>query len=215
MLHLRKLDQTKCLKLQRLVEHSDLFKNEGIEINNSWFEAASRCIQSEEVEDNQNLVNDAPEPHNLLEFKDANQPSDDWTEDDNFHDRPKGNTDTVLQAMDFREYNQILSLAPGENQTPLGLFQDVYSEYLAVPTIYCGHARPDNSLRSIPVHYSNICKWELRNVDMAAMPNIFYKLKRLQIKQIRDKVTLAVRKCKTKGKKLFLKCNLLTLSTIW
>lgn len=29
----------------------------------------------------------------------------------------------------------------------------------------------------------------------------FYKLKRLQIKQIRDKVTLALRKCKTKGKK--------------
>lgn len=34
-----------------------------------------------------------------------------------------------------------------------------------------------------------------------SIPNIFYKLKRLQIKQIRDKVTLAVRKCKTKGKK--------------
>lgn len=55
--------------------------------------------------------------------------------------------------MDFREYNQILSLAPGENQTPLGLFQVVYSEYLAFPTIYCGQARPNNSLRSIPVHY--------------------------------------------------------------
>lgn len=161
-----------------------------------------------------NLVDDAPEPQNLLESKDANQTFDDWTEDDNFHDRPTGNTGTVLQAMDFREYNQILSWAPGENQTPLGLFQDVYSEYLAFPTIYCGQARPDNSLRSIPVHYSNICEWELRNVDRRAamsIPNIFYKLKRLQIKQIRDKVTLAVRKCRTKGKKwLFLKCYLLT-----
>lgn len=78
-----------------LVEHSDLFKNEGIEINNSWFKDASRCIQSEEVEDNQNLVNDAPETQNLLQSKDANQSSDDWTEEDNFHDRPTGNTDTV------------------------------------------------------------------------------------------------------------------------
>lgn len=141
----------------------------------------------------------------MLESKDANQSSDDWTEDDNFHDRPTGNTDTVLQAMDFREYNQILSLSPGENQTPLGLFQDVYSEYLAFPTIYCGQARPGNSLGSIPVRYSNICKWELRNVDRRAamsIPTIFYKLKRLQIKHIRDKVTLAVRKCKTKGKKM-------------
>lgn len=189
-----------------LVEHSDLFKNEGIEINDSWLEAASRYIQSEEVEDHQNLVNDAPDgkSQNLLESKDANQSSDDWTEDDNFHDRPTRNTDIVLQAMDFREYNQILSLAPGENQTPLGLFQNVYSEYLAFPSIYCGQARSDNSLRSIPVHYSNICKWELRNVARRAamfIPNIFYKLKRLQFKQIRDNVTLAVRKCKTKGKK--------------
>lgn len=41
------------------------------------------------------LVNDAPEPQNLLESKDANQSSDDWTEDNNFHDRPTCNTDTV------------------------------------------------------------------------------------------------------------------------
>lgn len=27
-----------------LVEYSDLFKNEGIEINNFWFEDVSRCI---------------------------------------------------------------------------------------------------------------------------------------------------------------------------
>lgn len=64
--------------------------------------------------------------------------SDEWTEDDNFHDRPTGNTDTVQHAKDFREYNEILSLAPGENQTPLGLFQDCNSELLAFPTIYCG-----------------------------------------------------------------------------
>lgn len=88
----------------------------------------------------------------------VNHSSDDWNEDD-FHERPTGNTDTVLQAVDFREYNQILSLAPGENQMPLGLFQDVHSEYLAFPTLYCGQARPDNSERSIPVHYSTICKW--------------------------------------------------------
>lgn len=32
--------------------------------------------------------------------------SDERTKDDNFHDRSSGNT--VLHAMDFREYNQIL-----------------------------------------------------------------------------------------------------------
>lgn len=45
------------------------------------------------------------------------------------------NTDTVLHAMDLRVYNQILSLDPGENQKPHGLFQDYNSEFLASPTI--------------------------------------------------------------------------------
>lgn len=57
------------------------------------------------------------------------------------------------------------------------------------------------------MHYSTICKWELRNVDRREaqnVTNIFYKLKRVQIKQITDKVTLAMRKCKlhVKGKKV-------------
>jgi hypothetical protein len=114
----------------------------------------------------------------------------------NFHERLTGNTDTVLQSADVREFNQMLSLAPGEEHTPLCLFQDINSEYLAFPTICCGKTRPD--------HYSAISKWELRNVDRRVatnIPNIFSKITRLQIKQIKDKVMLADRKCKTKGKK--------------
>lgn len=79
--------------------------------------------------------------------------------------------------MDFRVYNQILSLAPGENQTPLGLFQDYNSE-LWLPTIYCGQVRSDILNRSIPVHcLSTICKWELRHVDRRTamcMTNIYF-----------------------------------------
>lgn len=33
------------------------------------------------------------------------------------------------------------------------------------------------------------------------VPNIFYKLKKLQIKQIQDSACISLRKCKTKGKK--------------
>ena len=50
-----------------------------------------------------------------------------------------------------------------------------------------------------------MCKWELRNIDRhvaLSIPNLFFKLKKLQIKQIQDKVNLAIRKCKTKGKKI-------------
>ena len=57
----------------------------------------------------------------------------------------------------------------------------------------------------MPVHYSDIVKWELRSADRRAaqsVPNIFFKLKKIQLKQISDKVHLAIRRCKTKGKKI-------------
>ena len=55
------------------------------------------------------------------------------------------------------------------------------------------------------MHYSDIVKWELRSVDRKAaqsVPNIFFKHKKLQIKQISDKVNLAVRRCKRRGKEI-------------
>lgn len=87
----------------------------------------------------------------------------------------------------------------------MGLFQDIFSEILAFPTIYCGTSRQDNTYRTVPLHYSTICKWELRNVDRRFamnLPNIFYKLKKIQIKQIKDKVSLAMRTCKTNAKRI-------------
>ena len=57
--------------------------------------------------------------------------------------------------------------------------------------------------RQIPVQYSAICKWKLRcQVRRVAesVPNIFYKLKKLQIKTIQDNTRISIRKCKTKGK---------------
>ena len=81
---------------------------------------------------------------------------------------------------------------------------DKYSEYLSFPTIFCGkRRRPDNKERKIPVPYGTVCKWELRCQDRRvamSVPNIFYKLKKLQIKQIQDTASISLRKCKTKGK---------------
>ena len=74
---------------------------------------------------------------------------------------------------------------------------------MSFPTIFCGKSRTENVDRIVPLHYSAVCKWEPRNVDRRValcVPNIFFKLKRLHIKQIKDKVSLAVRKCKAKGK---------------
>lgn len=152
-----------------LVSNSSLFRTEGIEVNNTWLQQPSQAfsIQSEPCDTTAECSNDATAVQ-----------SDCWTEDENFNDRPTGNLDTCLQSVDFREFNQVLSLAPGEKNTPLGLFQDIYSEILSFPTIFCGQARTDNEKRQVPLHYSAICKWELRNVDRrvaTCVPNIFYK----------------------------------------
>ena len=93
-----------------------------------------------------------------------------------------------------------MSFAPGEGNKPLGIFMDKDSEYLSFPTIFCGKRRPDNNARKIPVSYSTVVKWELRCQDRRAamsVPNIFYKLKKLQIKQIQDSACISLRKCKT------------------
>jgi hypothetical protein len=77
------------------------------------------------------------------------------------------------------------------------------AEYLSFPMIYCGKRRADSGERKVTVHYSTICKWELRSRDRRvaqSVPNILFKLKKLQIKQIQGSASLSLRKCKTKGK---------------
>ena len=123
-------------------------------------------------------------------------------------------TDTLLQEPDEAEsVEKIINVAPGEGSRPLGLFIDKDSEFLAFPSIFCGQRRCDNKDRVVPVHYSTICKWELRNKDRRvaqSVSNIFYKLKKLQIKRIQDTASISLRKCKMKGKKITagdLKCS--------
>ena len=99
----------------------------------------------------------------------------------------------------------MFTFAPGEGQHPLSLYQDKDAEYLCFPTIFCGQRPPSKDERLVPVHYSDIVKWELRSVDRRAaqsVPNIFFKHKKLQMKQISDKVNLAVRRCKRRGQRI-------------
>ena len=77
--------------------------------------------------------------------------------------------DTFLQEPDItQDGDRIISFAPGEGNRPLGIFMDKDSEYLFF----------ENSDRLVPVHYSTMCKWELRSKDRRvaeSVPNIFYK----------------------------------------
>ena len=117
-----------------------------------------------------------------------------------------GNVDTLVDDENLEnKYDKIITFAQGEGQHPLSLYHDVDAEYLCFPTIFCGQRRPSKEERTVPGHYSDIVKWELRSVDRRAaqsVPNIFFKHKKLQMKQISDKVNLAVRRYKGKEKKI-------------
>ncbi|XP_062616288.1 uncharacterized protein LOC134278001 [Saccostrea cucullata] len=115
-----------------------------------------------------------------------------------------GNCDTLLDDAS-QDMNQVYTFAPGEGQRPLSLYQDQTAEYLSFPTIFCGKERLQDDERQVRVSYANIAKWELRSVDRRAaqsVPNLFFKLKKIQMKQVTDKCNLALRKCKTKGKSI-------------
>ena len=132
--------------------------------------------------------------------------SDHFSESEIDSNEQVGNDDTIVDDGNLEnKYDQVFTFAPGEGQHPLSYYHDVDAEYLCFPTIFCGQKRPSKEERTVPVHYSDIVKWELRSVNrMAAqsVPNIFFKHKKLQMKQISDKVNLAVRRRKRKGKKI-------------
>ena len=117
-----------------------------------------------------------------------------------------GKMDTLVDDADIEnKYDQVFTFAPGEGQHPLSLYQDKDAEYLCFPSTFCGQRPPSKDERSVLVYYSDIVKWELRSVDRRAaqsVPNIYFKHKKLQMKQISDKVNLTIRRCKNKGKKL-------------
>ena len=121
---------------------------------------------------------------------------DKWCE---VEERPSGNRNTLLQESDeSEEGRRIFSFAPGEGQCFM-----IKTEFLSFPKIYSGERRPHKKDRTVSVQYSTICKSELRRQDTRAaksIQNIFYKLKKLQIKQIQSTASISLRKCKTKGK---------------
>ena len=94
----------------------------------------------------------------------------------------------MLTTSDFvsdNEKQEIYNFAPGEDNKPLSVFRDQFSKEMAYPGIFLGQKRPDDKERLRNVHYSEICKSELRRSDRRAamcVENIFFKAKKLQMK---------------------------------
>ena len=203
--------------LHWLMNNSELYKKSGIVADESWFRDVSESaedtvrefleVSREQPNDKENTQNEKQvqeeKSENDIEASNGYD-SDHYSEiDANDH---VGNIDTLVDDADIdNKCDKVFTFAPGEGQHPLSLYQDKDAEYLCFPSIFCGQTPPRKDERLVPVHYSDIVKWELRSVDRRAaqsVPNIFFKHKKLQMKQISDKVNLAVRRCKKKGKKI-------------
>ena len=202
--------------LHWLMNNSKLYKNSGIVIDDDWFqevtESAEETVREflgnsrESTNGNHSVENKKQEESTSKQDTDApaGYDSDHYSEvDANDH---VGNIDTLVDDADIdNKCDKVFTFAPGERQHPLSLYNDKDAEYLCFPSIFCGQTPPSKEERIVPVHYSDIVKWELRSIDRRAaqsVPNIFFKHKKLQMKQISDKVNLAVRRCKKRGKKI-------------
>ncbi|XP_064649920.1 uncharacterized protein LOC135501632 [Lineus longissimus] len=144
--------------LYYLMNNSELYKNANLTVNDGWLQSFPAELVEEETpicEANINNPNNASSVDTLVkEFEEAEQ----FNPDDHFEeiqDDTPGNLDTLLDEPEISN-SYVYSFAPGENQRPLGLFQDKDSEYLCFPSIFIGQRRPDNEERRVPVHYSDI-----------------------------------------------------------
>ena len=203
--------------LHWLMNNSELYKKSGIIVDDNWFQEVTESaedtvrefleVSKEQCKDKANAENEKQKQDktNENEIEASNDyDSDHYSEVD--ANEQVGNIDTLVDDADIdNKYDKVFTFAPGEGQHPLSLYQDKDAEYLCFPTIFCGQTPPSRDERLVPVHYSDIVKWELRSVDRRAaqsVPNIFFKHKKLQMKQISDKVNLAVRRCKKRGQKI-------------
>ena len=167
-----------------------MYQEQGISLHQNWITS----IEPETIfHDNENSNNSVNETI-------SHRPEDDWSEDE--AEIPAAVTDSMLTPTDFvddTERQEIYNFAPAEGNRPLSIFRDQYPEEMAYPGIFLGQKRPDNKQRLKNVHYSEICKSELRRSGRRAamcIENIFFKAKKLQMKLLLGKSQIALRKCK-------------------
>ena len=174
----------------------ELYKTANINLDEKW------------IENMLNIATNANDDPTESELHSNDKPDDSDGESDTFSEvdpdeNVAGNQDTMLDEQDIDQV-KTLTFAPGEGQTPLSLFQDKDAEYLSFPSIYCGERMKFEHVtnKNDKLHYSDLCKWELRAEDRRAaqsVPNLFFKAKKLQIQQVAQKGTLSMKRVQSKG----------------
>ena len=182
--------------LHWLLNKSELYKRSGVEIDANWVKEVTESSEEtvKEFLEVSNKQNKEKGKKNRTTEEDVNVSSlskDSTTADDYDSDHfskidtneQVGNVDTLVDDENLEiKYDKVITFAPGEGQHPLSLYHDADAEYLCFPTLFCGQRRPSKEERTVPVHYSDIVKWELRSVDRRAaqsVPNIFFKHKKI------------------------------------
>ena len=191
-----------------IIRNRELYRDEGVTFNESWIANYQHELSQQE---NENILTDITtntivinntEIAEVTSFNENCFVENSGECSENEVEMPPGVSDTMLTPTDFLDddsRDKILNVAPGEGNKPLSIFQDKYSEEMAYPGIFLGEKRPDNEQRKVNVHYSDICKSELRRSDRRAamcIENIFFKCKKLQMKIILSKAQIALTKCK-------------------
>ena len=141
-------------------------------------------------------------PKNKIDssFNEIENSENDWSETEDEDLIINGLEDSMLYPENIEDQGKILSFAPCEGNIPISSLEFCIEE-LSFPSIFCGEKRPSNEDRISPLKYSEICKSELRRYDRRCavnVPNIFFKVKKLQMKQIQDRVWVSLNRFKCK-----------------
>ena len=175
-----------------LMTHSQMYKELDIQLDTSWIANMETCDSGtcECVQDNTENSSQPSDVHENNE-EENNDNIDNIEEDEELNNI---NRDTMLSAPE--NVPRELTFAPGEGQYPISVFHDPDAEYLSFPTIFCGQRCASDEECNTSVHYTEICRYELRSVDRCVatnVPNMFFKLKKVQMKHVLDRVSLAMR----------------------
>ena len=182
---------TVCKAVNYLMIHSQMYKHLDIQLDTSWITNMETCHNGtcECLQQNNENTSGPADVENNEEQNDEN--IDQIEEDEDLNNI---NGDIMFSAPEtvLRE----LTFAPGEGQHPISVLHDPDAESLSFPTVFCGQRCASDKKHNTSVHYTEICRYELKSIDRCVatnVPNMFFKLKKVQMKHVLDRVSLAMR----------------------
>lgn len=108
-----------------------------------------------------------------------------------------------LESDKIHDFDKMLSVAPGQEYSPIGIFKDKFSEELNHPTLFYGHPRNENINENFSYH--QIASWEILHKDhdfATNIENIFFKAIKICIQKVKNSGWIRIRKGKLCGRRL-------------